>query len=335
MVDLNENLIVKGAVKLARECGCVSKEDIALVVCDYQSFAVANEIAKACLSLGANTNLVVIQPTGAQEAEPPELVGAAMAKSTVVFAVTTFSMSHTLAVRVAKAAGSRVVSMPDFNPRQLISGAIEADFPARSIISHKLKEILQLADHAHLTSALGTDMTFGLTGRPGRAVDGIARCPGDFVAPPNIESSIAPLEEMTEGILVVNGSIAGVGLLREPITVTVEKGRIVSITGGEQAEELKAILEAVGDPQSYMIGELGIGLNDHAKVCGDLLEDEGVMGTVHVAPGNNSNFGGIITAKTHLDMVVSDVTLMIDDLLVIDKGQLMEDNIMQWAGPSI
>lgn len=131
-MDLKENIMLKGAMKLARDCTNITSDDTVAVVCDYESFEVGNQMARACLMLGACTNMIVMEPTERHGAPVPEMVGAAMEKATAAFLVTTKSMSHTSAVKKARAAGCRIVTMPEVYPHMLMHGAIEADFPACS-----------------------------------------------------------------------------------------------------------------------------------------------------------------------------------------------------------
>jgi leucyl aminopeptidase (aminopeptidase T) len=327
-MDLRENLMLKGAMRLARDCGSVTAEDTVIVVCDYESFEVANEVAKSCLALGACTNMLVMEPTERHGAPVPEMVGAAMEKATAAFLVTTKSMSHTPAVKMARAAGCRIITMPEVFPHMLIHGAIEADFPARSIVANKVKNMLTAARTARIVNPdNGTDISFVLEGRTGRALDGIAKEPGSFACPPNIEGCLAPVEEKTNGVYVVNASIAGVGAITEPVKVTVKDGVIVSIEGGADAEKLRDILTKPNNPNCFRIGELGIGLNPCAIPCGSLLEDEAPLGTVHIAAGNNaSNFpGGQVSAPVHIDMIAKDATVYIDDVALLKNGVFQED----------
>lgn len=315
--------MLRGAAKLIRECAGVSSEDIVLIVCDYQSFSVANQVCRACLAVDANTNMVIIQPTTGHGSEPPALVGAAMREATVVFAITSKSMSHTDAVKQARAKGARIITMPEFLPEMLISGAIEANFAEQRLVAERIKDLLTTANKAVLSSDNGTHLTFNLAGRNGRAVDGIAKEAGSFAAPPNIEASIAPQEGKTEGTLVVNASIAGVGLLSSPVTLEISSGKVISITGGGDAQALKRILEESNDEKVYMVAELGIGLNPKACMRGSLLEDEAVLGSVHVALGSNASFGGTIQTKRHIDMVSLGFTLELDQKKIIEKGKLI------------
>ncbi|NJL43894.1 MAG: hypothetical protein HC945_01030, partial [Nitrosarchaeum sp.] len=60
------------------------------------------------------------------------------------------------------------------------------------------------------------------------------------------------------------------------------------------------------------IGELGIGLNPHAKVVGCTILDEKALGTAHLAIGSNAWFGGAIKTIIHLDQVIKNPAIMLD-----------------------
>ncbi|MCF0238362.1 MAG: aminopeptidase [Sphaerochaetaceae bacterium] len=330
-MELKDSLMIKGAMKLARDCGGVTKDDIVIVCCDYESFQVADMVAKSCLALGACTNMMVFEPTSGHGAPVPEMVGEAMKKATIAFLVTTKSMSHTSAVKSARAEGCRIITMPEVFPHMLMHGAVEADFPERAKVAAKLKAKLTETKIAHIVcSETGTDLTLVLEGRMGRAVDGIAHTPGSFAAPPNIEACIAPVEEKTNGTFVVNASIAGVGVITgEPVKLTIKDGVIVAIEGDKDAETLRSILSKPSNPNCFRIGELGMGLNPCAIPCGSLLEDEAPLGTVHIAAGNNaSNFpGGQNAAPVHIDMIAKGATVYLDDTVIIKEGEFQEQNL--------
>lgn len=331
MMDLKDNLMLKGALKLARDCSNVTKEDTVAIVCDFESFVVGNQMARACLMLGACTNLIVIEPTERHGAPVPELVDAAMEKATAAFLVTTKSMSHTSAVKNARAAGCRIITMPEVQPHMLIRGAIEADFNECAVIAEQLKTLLTHVKTARIINKeTGTDISFCLEGRLGRSITGMAKEPGSFACPPNIEACIAPVEDKTNGVFVVNASIAGVGVIENPVKVTIKSGRIVSIEGRTEANKLKEVLSAPGDSNCWRIGELGIGLNPCAIPCGSLLEDESPLGTCHIAAGNNStNFpGGQVTAPIHIDMITKGSNLQLDDFVIIKDG-VFQDSVLR------
>lgn len=320
-------LMSRGAHKIATQCAGVQPGESAVVVCDHLSYSVANEVARACIALGAETDLVIMQPRGGHGEEPPATIAAAMAKANVVFNVTTFSISHTLATRQARAAGARIITMPEFTPEMLISGAIEADFVAQKPFVEKVASWLTAGKTARLWSAQGTDFTLSLEGRPGRALTGMAHEPGSFSPPPNIEASIAPVEDTASGTLVINAAVAGLGLLACPIVIKVEAGRVISIESygqGPEAQQLADQLASCNDENVYRIAELGIGMNPKARLRGSLLEDEAVLGSVHVALGSNDSMGGLIKAPRHIDMVMINTNLAIDGKTVIENGVILD-----------
>lgn len=180
--------------------------------------------------------------------------------------------------------------------------------------------MLTEASQAILLSEKGTHLTFDLTGRQAVADTGMLQQSGVWSNLPAGEGYIAPLEGKTTGTLVIDGVMAGIGLLKEPIVATVSDGRIINISGGEEALTLEKILSEA-DENAYCIAELGVGTNRVAGLMGSILVDEKVFGTVHVAIGNNRFIGGQQHSKIHLDGVLREPTLILDGKTVIDRGQ--------------
>src|SRR5581483_6204601 len=83
-----------------------------------------------------------------------------------------------------------------------------------------------------------------------------------------------------QGAIVVDGTIALLGAVDEPVTLTVGDGRLVAADGG-LGPQFMASLEAAGEGGTNL-AELGIGTNDQAKLTGKVLEDEKILGTVHI-----------------------------------------------------
>ena len=42
--------------------------------------------------------------------------------------------------------------------------------------------------------------------------------------------------------------------------------------------------------------------------------------------GNNKNLFGTVYSKTHLDAIIMKPTVIIDDKLILDKGQIVTEN---------
>ena len=124
------------------------------------------------------------------------------------------------------------------------------------------------------------------------------------------------------GKMVIDGSCAGVGVVKQPIVIEVADGLATKITGGEAAQKLLGLVSKFGK-EARNIAELGIGTNDAARLSGSTLEDEKVMGTVHIALGDNISMGGMVSVPSHLDLIIKEPTLIIDGKELIKDGKLL------------
>ena len=125
---------------------------------------------------------------------------------------------------------------------------------------------------------------------------------GAFGNLPCGEGFIAPLEGTAEGTLVVDGSIAGIGRVAEPVALTVRDGHLTEANGADGARLLELLTEH--GPDGTNVAELGIGTNESAILTGNILEDEKILGTAHVAFGASAAIGGTVQVPVHLDCVV-------------------------------
>jgi leucyl aminopeptidase (aminopeptidase T) len=189
-----------------------------------------------------------------------------------------------------------------------------------------LKARLQGKDKVHITTPLGTDLTFSIAGRDVKEDTGLIHQPGEFGNLPAGECFVAPLEDSAQGVLVADKSFPEL-VVKQPVRMTFEKGRVVAVEGGAEAEELLRRI-AYGEQQEYgancrVIAELGIGTNPKARLTGKLITDEKVMGTIHIAIGDNATptFGGANRAPIHIDGVVGQPTLVVDGETLIEGGK--------------
>jgi leucyl aminopeptidase (aminopeptidase T) len=140
---------------------------------------------------------------------------------------------------------------------------------------------------------------------------------------------VAPVEDSAEGILVIDKSLPGLPLV-DPVRLIFEEGRVVKVEGGEGAlylEDYFARSESKPNGEwSRVIGELGIGTNPKARLQGNVITDEKVAGTIHVAVGRNEFLGGQNPAPIHLDGVVGQPTLRVDGDLLIEEGRYLLRN---------
>ena len=88
-------------------------------------------------------------------------------------------------------------------------------------------------------------------------------------------------------------------------------------------KKLDDIFEKAGTEKATVLGEFGIGFNNKAKLCGNMLIDEGTQGSVHFGMGSNWTIGGNNRVGFHLDFVMMGASVYVDDRLIIDKGILL------------
>jgi leucyl aminopeptidase (aminopeptidase T) len=119
---------------------------------------------------------------------------------------------------------------------------------------------------------------------------------------------------------MVTGCLASIGLPEGALPVlTITDGRLTDATEPE-GERLMAALTAAGE-QGTNVAELGIGTNEKATLTGNILEDEKILGTVHVAFGASAGIGGTVSVPIHLDVVILDASLEVDGRTVLDRGR--------------
>lgn len=307
------------AARLLSGCMALKPEETLLVVTDEPTREIGEALFAGGASLGAHSILMVIPPTGKHGAEPPAAVAEAMKRVDVVACPTQYSLTHTQARLNAAHAGARIATMPGITRDMFFAGAVSADYEAVAAASRRLADLLSQAKGARLVKD-GRELRMSLEGRAAVASTGLYRERGQSGNLPSGEAFIAPVEGTAEGETVIDGSIAGIGKLAEPVVVSLRAGKLVAAEGA-QGERLLAML---GDsPEGRNLGELGIGTNDAARLSGVVLEDEKVYGTVHLAFGDNSTFGGNTRAGVHIDGIILAPELYLDGKLVVSGGKLL------------
>lgn len=317
---MRELLMLKGAKILVDVCTKTKHGENVLIVTDMANTSIAKTIATVALDRGAETIMMVMKPRQRAGQEPPKPVAEAMKSADVVFIPVSYSITHTHAVKEAAEAGSRLIVMTDFTEEMMAHGGIEADFTKIKPICRGVAKKFEEGRKIHLTSPGGTDLTMDISGRRGNALYCVVE-PGEFSTVPTVEANVSPLEGTTNGRIVADASIPylGIGVIDAPVTVTVKDGFITDIEGGRQADILKMNLIEQKDPNVYNIAEIGVGLNPKCRMCGIMLEDEGVISTCHIGIGTSITLGGTVKAAVHYDLLMWAPKIVIDGTVVLDR----------------
>lgn len=291
-----------------------------LVITDAPLRAIGYAFFDAGREAGCEVILCEILPRKNSGEPPPEPLPEFWKRFDLFVAPTSRSLTHTRARKEATEAGVRGATLPGITP-ETMERCLSADYHAVARRSERLAEVLSRGKVARVTTPAGTDITMSIEGRQAIADTGLLTERGAFGNLPAGEAFLAPVEGTAEGVIMVDGSIGDSGALAEPITLTVRKGYVTEVRG-PKAEQLKRLLDPHGR-EAYSIAELGIGTNDRARIVGNVLEDEKVLGTVHIAVGNNAFMGGTVNVPSHHDAVLRSPDLLVDGAAVMRSGVLL------------
>jgi leucyl aminopeptidase (aminopeptidase T) len=288
-----------------------------LVLADTPLAELARAIAAHGRELAKEVVYLEYSPRQRNGEEPPPPVPAVMQLVEAVLAITSRSITHTKARREATAAGARVATMPGITEEMLVR-TMSADYEAIAAKTRYVAQLLTQARLARVTTPAGTDITLPIAGIQAIASTGLIREKGQWGNLPSGEAYLMPEEGKAQGVIVVDGALAGIGMLEEPVRVVVENGLATAIEGGAQAREFARQMAEAG-PGARNVAELGVGTNPAARLTGRILEDEKVLGTVHIAFGNNVSMGGTVDVPFHVDGILLAPTLFLDgEPLLVD-----------------
>jgi leucyl aminopeptidase (aminopeptidase T) len=303
---------------VVRDCLGITDGEEVLVVCNPVTESIGEALRTEAGDAGADAVLAVISERASHGAEPPATVAEAMAAADVILAPTVQSLSHTAARKGASEAGARVATLPGVT-EAMLARAMSADMEGLRRKGRAVAEALEAASEAHLADANGTDLTLDLSGRTAIPDAGELTEPGAFGNLPCGEGFISPAGG--HGTLVIDGSLAGVGLVAEPVELVVERGHLTSARGGQGMAFLELLTEHGEDGTN--VAELGIGTNEKAKLTGEILEDEKILGSAHVAFGASAGIGGTVQVPVHLDCIVTKPTVELDGRAIVRDGALL------------
>jgi aminopeptidase len=321
-MNISDQLLSAAQVAV-RDCMGTRPRERVLVITDEPERIIAYSLWKAAKDMGNEVVIVEMLPRQTNGEEPPKEIAEFMKMFDVVLCPTSKSLTHTDARRVASEAGARIATLPGVT-EEIMVRCMNADYNKIAERTHALCQMLEKTKEIRVKAPAGTDVVLPIAGRHAHASSGIFRERGQWGNLPTGESYLAPLEGLSNGVVVVDGSMASIGIVREPIRIVVKDGLAEEIGGGKEAERLLALLAPHGK-DGRNVAEFGIGTNDKAILTGNILEDEKVMGTIHIAFGDNKSMGGSVRAASHLDGLVKEPTVWFDDLCIMKNGKFAVD----------
>lgn len=321
-MDQTNRELQESSVIALRDCMGLQPGETLLIVTDEVKREIGQSLHEAGKDLCRESLLIEMKAREVNGEEPPPLIAELMKKVDVVVCPTSKSLTHTDARREAVKLGVRVGTMPGINP-DTMKRCLSADYDKVIGLTHYIAKKLEGVSTIRVVTQKGTDLTMPVKDRKIIPSTGVLRNKGESGNLPSGEVYLAPWEGGSNGRVVIDGSMAGLGLLEEDLVIDIRHGYAEEIQGGAQARKLIEILDKAGR-DARAVAEFGIGTNYKAILTGMILEDEKVFGTIHVAFGNNLTMGGNISVNLHLDGLVREPDVYFDDELIMQKGKMVD-----------
>jgi leucyl aminopeptidase (aminopeptidase T) len=305
--------------KTLLECLCLQKDESLLIIIDNQHREIGQKFYDAALKVSINTLLV--ETAGCIEnAEPPKALHDIIMHVNANLFITSHQVYHSQAIKNACHHGSRVICLSNISCES-IERTINVDFQFIVEKSNRLADLLSIGKEAHVTSSAGTDLIVPINRYRAFSNNGIVTEPGTMASLPGGEASIPPVKRKSNGVIVVDGSLGALGVVQQPMELTVKDGYIKKINGCESAQLLRKIFKTCG-PQARNLAKFGIGTNPGAMITGNSIEDEKVLGTVHFAFGDALYEGGRTQKPCHIDAIIKHPTVSVDGHAILENGEL-------------
>jgi leucyl aminopeptidase (aminopeptidase T) len=316
-VTRSADLIVRRL--LAVEAG----EQVALVCDPHSEMAMVYALAGAVESVGGEyTILMMPTRTTTRKNDLTPVIEKGLEAADCLIGLTGSCGAPTYSSAVKKLYDRkqlRTISMVMRSIDNYTEGGARADYDALYEEGQRLAAVWREAKHIHLTTPAGTDLKAPIGGEEVIVECGFATEPGLEAAFSDGEVSQMPRQGSANGVIVVDGPIAHIGIPDSPIRLEVSAGRVTAVEGASrQAAELRQIITSVENADN--VAEIGVGLNPLSRQNGDFEEEKKGRGNVHVAIGDNIFYGGSMQSAVHMDMVMYRSTVRLDDRMVVDHG---------------
>ena len=291
----NQKLMLAAALSALKNTMDLTSQDKLLILTDSSSLSITTAFNNAAQNCGCSVDTYLINDDERPIKNiPTELIDKLNEKTIVLNILQAFAEEISFRIKwifaVEEKKHIRCAHMPGITEAMLTEGSLNIDYKQMRATALQLKKFLHGANKITITTKLGTNLTLGLTNR--FFTDDTYIKPGEVCNLPCGEVYCAPIEDEAEGVLIIDASIGDIGLLKNPLKIFLEHGKIQRFESDDQELVRKITKLSEIDESAKIIGELGIGINPGARITGNMLEDEKAINTAHIAFGNNEDFGG-------------------------------------------
>jgi leucyl aminopeptidase (aminopeptidase T) len=310
-------------------------ENVVVTADTVSDWRTVTELVKAIYGAGATPTLIVHPTTPVPTSDPPEPVIAAVQAADAWIEMNDSYLLYSDAWKKAMQAGVRFFTLGG-DVDNLVRMVGRVDYAVLDKLANKLVEISNRASEMHITCANGTDLRVKVDPTTSmahvlKAGEGIldADWTGTTQVPPG-QASFGHVKDGIDGVMVFDGAVyppAEVNVLRETVTLEIEKGRIVTIKGGPEARVFQRWLDSFNHPGMYEIAHCTYGFNPGVKRCkGEIGHDERVFGCLEFGVGPKW-----ADAPAHTDGVILQPTVWADDVQLEQDGKYVHPELADLA----
>ncbi len=286
-------VIEKAAKRFFENYLRVSDGDV-LIITDVK-LSIAYAIENAAKKLGIRSKVMKIKKLSHISDEPPEKVAKSMLENDYVIAPMCTSLTHTDATKRAIENGVFVITMPNITERIFVNGSL-SNFDEMRKIADKLSSYIKKSRKIKIFSGAGGYIEAKIMKNAGM-VDVLPEKPSVYNFPSG-EVAIVPEDGAGEIYIDLTAPERVIKEIERPIRIVIRDGRLFY---AENSQLLESIDNA--DKNARNFAEIGIGINRSLKHEYNVLNDEKLFGTAHIAFGDSHVLGGDVVSKIHYDLV--------------------------------
>lgn len=306
-----------GAETIVHQCLNIEEDEHVVVVNDGNDPHLLNALLAVVENTADDHEFIEYEEPEHHGMEPPENVAEAMRDADVFIAPTTKSISHTEARVSACEAGARGATLPGIT-KEIWNTSLQADYDRVKEISEQVYDMLAETDRVHIMTPSGTNVSFDVELDYFHTDTGIIHESGQF--------GNLPAGEADGGVLNMNGTIMVDHFPFAPEGTRIEVQDSEAVALEHPDEESSQLADAFDDVAGARnVAEFGFGTNPEATLIGNVLQDEKVLGTVHIAFGDNTSYipendDRRVSSDIHWDTVCEAATVLFDERKVLDEG---------------
>lgn len=312
------------AAKNALECVLEAKKGESIVIfCDDERMDVGKAFANGALKLGLQTRLIQLktEPRFFRREIPQHIMEVLTKQTPDIYINLLRGIREETPFRIklikleTQNRKARLGHCPGVTLDMLTEGALALttdEHRRMQSFADKLITKLSSAVKVEIGNPAGTQVSLSVEGRPFFTDTKINWESMKWMNLPTGEVTVAPVEDSLEGKLVCDMAIGGIGPVKAPVEILVKNGEVQNVSSTDN-ETLRRVNESLNmDEWSNVVGEFAFGINPKARFVEEFLEAEKILGTIHIAFGNNSDMpGGKNKSQNHMDFLVSKPTVKV------------------------